>query len=55
MSLRGSLDRQVHPSQLYGLETNIYAQELASVVVWIPVSTQERHAGGFILREKSRL
>jgi hypothetical protein len=25
----------VHPSQLYGLETNIYAQELASVVVWI--------------------
>lgn len=29
------LDRQVHPSQLYGLETNIYAQELASVVVWI--------------------
>ena len=29
------LDKQVHPSQLYGLETNIYAQELASVVVWI--------------------
>ncbi len=29
------LERQVHPSQLYGLETNIYAQELASVVVWI--------------------
>jgi type II restriction/modification system DNA methylase subunit YeeA len=29
------LARQVHPSQLYGLETNVYAQELASVVVWI--------------------
>ena len=29
------LDKQVHPSQLYGVETNIYAQELASVVVWI--------------------
>ncbi len=29
------LDKQVHPSQLYGLESNIYAQELASVVVWI--------------------
>jgi type II restriction/modification system DNA methylase subunit YeeA len=29
------LERQVHPSQLFGLETNIYAQELASVVVWI--------------------
>jgi hypothetical protein len=27
--------KQVHPSQLFGLETNIYAQELASVVVWI--------------------
>src|SRR6202044_2793118 len=29
------IEKQVHPSQLYGLETNIYAQELASVVVWI--------------------
>lgn len=29
------LEKQVHPSQLYGLETNTYAQELASVVVWI--------------------
>ena len=28
-------DKQVHPQQLFGLETNIYAQELASVVVWI--------------------
>jgi len=26
---------KVHPSQLYGIETNIYAHELASVVVWI--------------------
>jgi type II restriction/modification system DNA methylase subunit YeeA len=29
------VEKQVHPSQLYGLETNVYAQELASVVVWI--------------------
>jgi type II restriction/modification system DNA methylase subunit YeeA len=29
------LQAQVHPSQLYGLETNTYAHELASVVVWI--------------------
>ena len=29
------LPKQVHPSQLYGLETNVYAHELASVVVWI--------------------
>ena len=29
------LPEQVHPSQLYGLETNVYAHELASVVVWI--------------------
>ncbi|HZB87498.1 MAG TPA: DNA methyltransferase, partial [Terracidiphilus sp.] len=26
---------QVSPAQLYGLETNVYAHELASVVVWI--------------------
>lgn len=26
---------QVHPSQLHGLEKNVYAHELASVVVWI--------------------
>jgi type II restriction/modification system DNA methylase subunit YeeA len=29
------LPHQVHPSQLYGIETNVYAHELASVVVWI--------------------
>lgn len=29
------LEKQVHPSQLYGLEINVYAQELASAVVWI--------------------
>jgi len=29
------VEKQVHPQQLFGLETNIYAQELASVVVWI--------------------
>ena len=49
------LEKQVHPSQLYGLETNIYAQELASVVVWIgyiPVAQSERYwlADGTILR-----
>ncbi len=29
------IEKQVHPQQLFGLETNIFAQELASVVVWI--------------------
>lgn len=29
------LPHHVNPSQLYGLETNVYAHELASVVVWI--------------------
>jgi type II restriction/modification system DNA methylase subunit YeeA len=29
------LDCKVGPSQLYGIETNVYAHELASVVVWI--------------------
>ncbi len=29
------LPEQVHPSQLYGIELNTYAHELASVVVWI--------------------
>ena len=29
------LPKMVHPSQLYGLELNVYAHELASVVVWI--------------------
>src|ERR1700678_2493259 len=33
--LRTILPYQVHPSQLYGIETNVYAHELASVVVWI--------------------
>jgi MmeI, DNA-methyltransferase domain/MmeI, helicase spacer domain/MmeI, N-terminal domain len=34
-SLPTFIEKQVHPQQLFGLETNIYAQELASVVVWI--------------------
>ena len=33
--LTGFLPYQVGPSQLYGVEKNVYAQELASVVVWI--------------------
>jgi type II restriction/modification system DNA methylase subunit YeeA len=33
--LQSLVTRQVDPSQLYGIETNIYAHELASVVVWI--------------------
>jgi type II restriction/modification system DNA methylase subunit YeeA len=33
--LRTILPYQVHPSQLYGIEMNVYAHELASVVVWI--------------------
>jgi hypothetical protein len=31
----GFLPHPLHPSQLYGLETNVYAHALASVVVWI--------------------
>jgi type II restriction/modification system DNA methylase subunit YeeA len=31
----GYLPCKVGPSQLYGIETNVYAHELASVVVWI--------------------
>lgn len=33
--LTGFLPYQVGPSQLYGIEKNVYAHELASVVVWI--------------------
>ncbi|MBZ5629994.1 MAG: class I SAM-dependent DNA methyltransferase [Acidobacteriia bacterium] len=33
--LTGLFPYQVNPSQLFGIETNAYAQELASVVVWI--------------------
>ncbi len=33
--LPGLLPYQVTPSQLYGIEVSVYAQELASVVVWI--------------------
>lgn len=33
--LAGLLPYQVGPSQLYGIEKNVYAHELASVVVWI--------------------
>jgi hypothetical protein len=33
--LRTFTEKQVHPQQLFGIEINIYAQELASVVVWI--------------------
>src|SRR5579864_744009 len=33
--LSGFLPFQVKPSQLYGIEINVYAHELASVVVWI--------------------
>ena len=29
------IDCKVGPSQLYGIETNVYAHEMASVVVWI--------------------
>jgi hypothetical protein len=35
LGLPPGLPHQVHPSQLYGIETNVFAHELASVVVWI--------------------
>lgn len=37
-----------NPEQLYGIETNIYAHALASVVVWIGF-IQWQHENGFIL------
>ncbi|MGH9783161.1 MAG: class I SAM-dependent DNA methyltransferase [Terriglobia bacterium] len=37
---------QVNPSQLYGIEKNVYAHELASVVVWIGY-IQWLHDNGF--------
>jgi type II restriction/modification system DNA methylase subunit YeeA len=40
------LPYQVNPAQLYGIETNVYAQELASVVVWIGY-IQWLHDNGF--------
>ena len=36
------------PEQLYGIETNVYAHELASVVVWIGY-IQWQHDNGFII------
>ena len=44
--LPGLLPYQVRPSQLYGIEINVYAQELASVVVWIGY-IQWLHDNGF--------
>ncbi len=46
-ALSGLLPR-TDPSQLYGIETNVYAHELASVVVWIGY-IQWQHENGFIL------
>jgi type II restriction/modification system DNA methylase subunit YeeA len=43
--LSGLLPR-TSPEQLYGIETNVYAQELASVVVWIGY-IQWQHDNGF--------
>jgi len=40
------LPYQVNPSQLYGIEKNVYAHELASVVVWIGY-IQWLHDNGF--------
>ena len=44
--LPGLLPYQVRPSQLYGIEKNVYAHELASVVVWIGY-IQWLHDNGF--------
>ncbi len=42
---------QVHPGQLYGIEINTYAHELASVVVWIGY-IQWLHENGFGIPDK---
>ncbi len=39
------IDCKVGPSQLYGIETNVYAHEMASVVVWIGYLQWRRDAG----------
>jgi len=44
--LSGFFPYQVRPSQLYGIEINVYAHELASVVVWIGY-IQWLHDNGF--------
>jgi type II restriction/modification system DNA methylase subunit YeeA len=44
--LGGLLPYQVNPAQLYGIELNVYAHELASVVVWIGY-IQWLHDNGF--------
>ena len=44
--LPGLLPYQVGPSQLFGIEKNVYAHELASVVVWIGY-IQWLHDNGF--------
>jgi len=44
--LPGFLPYQVSPSQLYGIEVSVYAQELTSVVVWIGY-IQWLHDNGF--------
>lgn len=42
---RGGLLPQVRPTQLAGIEINAYAQELASVVIWIGYLQWMRHNG----------
>ena len=42
------LPEMVHPSQLFGLELNVYAHEMASVVVWIGyLQWLKEHGMGF--------
>ena len=40
---------RVHPSQLFGIETNEYAHELANAVIWIGY-LQWKHRNAFDLR-----
>ena len=48
----GGLTPGVHPRQLFGIETNEYAQELASAVVWIGY-LQWKHRNAFDLESET--
>ncbi len=49
----GLLPYAIRPAQLYGIELNVYAHELASIVVWIGY-IQWRHENGYIANDPDR-
>ncbi len=49
----GLLPYAIRPAQLYGIELNVYAHELASIVVWIGY-IQWRHENGYVASDPDR-